>query len=202
MADKDVNKKKKKQQEQDRQEASVEEPEGSDDVIAGLADECDQWKDKCHRALADLQNYQRRAAKERQDHIHRTRLDTIERFIFPAIDDLDRAIQSANDHGYDTEDPIYAGMTLVRQHMLERLKQNGIEPIEAMGVEFDPLYHQAMVYQPTDEYGEGTVMQVATRGYTADGQTMRPASVIVAKKIETASERADDNNEEKNDADV
>ncbi|NLX05214.1 MAG: nucleotide exchange factor GrpE [Phycisphaerae bacterium] len=147
-----------------------------------LKQERDQFQDRYQRALADLQNYQRRSARERQDLVERTKVDTIEQFLFPVIDDLDRAIQAGAEHGYDEQDALYAGLTMVHRRMLELLRQYGIEPIEAVGQPFDPLYHEALMHQPTDEYPENTVVQVVNRGYIADGKTIRPARVVVAKR--------------------
>jgi len=148
-----------------------------------LTEERDQLLGKYQRALADLQNYQKRAARERRDAVQKAEIDTIERFLFPVIDDLDRAIQAGSDHGYDNNDPLFAGLTMVHQRMLELLRQYGIEPIEAEGKPFDPLYHQATMDQPTDEHPEGHILQVISRGYTAAGKTIRPARVVVARKI-------------------
>lgn len=147
-----------------------------------LQSQCDQLLDKYQRAAAELQNYQKRAARQRVELIQRTKVDTIEQFLFPVIDDLDRAIEAANNHGYDQDDPIFAGLTMVHQRMLEVLKQYAIEPMDPLGKPFDPLYHQAVMEQPSDVLSEGAILQVLSRGYTAEGKTIRPARVVVAKK--------------------
>lgn len=147
-----------------------------------LTEERDDLVAKLQRARADLQNYQKRAARERAELCQQVQVDTIERFLFPVIDDLERAIEAANEHGYTQDDPLFSGLAMVHQRMFELLKQYGIEVIEAHGKPFDPLYHQAVMEQPTEEHADGTILQVVSRGYVADGKTIRPARVVVAKR--------------------
>ncbi len=149
-----------------------------------LQAERDELLDKLKRAVADYQNYKKRVAEEKKQLIDQTELNTIELFVFPLIDDIDRALQAAIDHGYDPNDPLYQGIELVRDHAFKLLKQHNIEPIDALGKEFDPLFHEAITEQPTDNVPEKTVIQVVNRGYTLNGKTIRPAKVIVAKPIE------------------
>ena len=161
-----------------------------------LTQQRDEFEGRFQRALADLQNYQKRTAREREQLIQQTQVDTIEQFLFPVIDDLDRAIQAANEHGYDSGDPLFAGLTMVHQRMLDLLKQYGIEPIDATGKPFDPLYHQAVMDQPSDQHAEGSVMDVISRGYTAAGKTIRPARVIVARKTAPADSDSEPSEQE------
>jgi len=144
---------------------------------------------RLQRAVADLHNYRKRAARERQELIQQTKVETIEQFLFPVIDDLDRAIQAANDHGYDQSDPLFMGLNMVQQRMFELLKQCGIEPIDALGQPFDPLYHQAVMDQPSSDLPEGTVLKVLSYGYTEAGKTIRPSRVVISKKPEQAGKQ-------------
>lgn len=156
------------------------------EVLAGkvkeLQGERDQLNNRLLRAMAEMQNNQKRAIKDRQDAVQRTELMAIERFVFPVIDDLDRALKAASEHGYKTDDPLYHGVSLVVQHIFASLKQINIEPIDAEGKHFDPLYHEAIMEFPVDNVPENTVVQVLTRGYTQEGRTIRPARVAIAKK--------------------
>jgi molecular chaperone GrpE (heat shock protein) len=109
----------------------------------------------------------------------------IERFVFPLIEDLDRALKSATDHGYSKDDPLVQGVNLVLQHSFGQLRQLNIESIEAEGKTFDPLYHEAMMELPTEGVAENTIVQIVSRGYTQDGKTIRPARVVIAKTPKT-----------------
>jgi len=170
-----------------------------------LTEQRAQLAGRHQRALADLQNYQKRVARERDELIQRTKVETIEQILFPVIDDLDRAIEAANTHGYNADDPLFAGLTMVHKRMFELLKQYGIEPIEAEGAPFDPLYHQAVMEQPSGDRPDGTVLQVLSRGYVADGKTIRPARVVVAKSTENEQPQQGDgakDSEDNGDADI
>lgn len=156
-------------------------PETPDARIKELQAEKDQLFARLQRAAADLQNYQKRAIRERQEAEQRTRLATIELFLFPLIDDLDRALKAAAEHGYKTDDPLFLGVQLMREHAFGSLKQHGIEPIEAEGQPFDPLYHEAVMELPDPTVPENHVVQVMNRGYTLDGKTIRPARVVISR---------------------
>ncbi len=154
-----------------------------------LKNEKDELFAKLQRSYADMQNLRMRTAQERTETIDRTTFETVEHFVFPLIDDLDRALQAAVDHGYSNDDPLYHGVDMVRQHAFKLLTQRGIEPIDALEKPFDPLYHEAIMEQPSDEYPEKTVMQVVSRGYTQNGKTIRPARVVVSKTVSESEDK-------------
>ncbi len=167
----------------------------SPDEYKALEKERDELMAKLQRSLADFQNFRKRSAQERKETIDRTELNTIETFVFPLIDDLDRAIQAAIDHGYDENDPLLNGVKMVREHAFKMLAQQNIEPIDALGKPFDPLYHEAIMEQATDAVPEKTVLQVVSRGYTQNGKTIRPARVIVSKPLD--NQKTNEDNEQK-----
>ncbi len=156
-------------------------PDDQTKKVQELQEERDQLFARLQRSLADMQNYQKKATRDRQDAVQRAELGAIERFVFPLIDDLDRALKSATDHGYPKDDPLVHGVNLVLQHAFGQLKQLNIEPIEAEGKAFDPLFHEAMMDLPAEGVPENNIVQVVTRGYTQDGKTIRPARVVIAK---------------------
>jgi len=162
-----------------------------------LREEKDQVFAKYQRSLADLQNYQKRAVKERQEAVQRAELTTVERFIFPLIDDMDRALKAAMEHGYKTDDPLVQGVNLVLQHAFGLLKQVKVEPIDAEGKPFDPLFHEGVAEIPAEGRPNNTIVQVLTRGYTHESRTVRPARVVVARepkpapKVENDGEQTD-----------
>lgn len=141
---------------------------------------------KLQRLAADYQNYKKRVAEEKKKLVDQAELTTIETFVFPLIDDIDRALQAAVEHGYSRDDPLYQGLELVRDHAFKLLKQYGIEPIDAVGKEFDPLYHEAIAEQPASDLPPRTVLYMLNRGYLLNGRTIRPAKVVVSKVPETS----------------
>jgi molecular chaperone GrpE len=146
-----------------------------------LEEEKDQLFNRLQRSMADLQNYQKKATKDRQEAVQYVELSTIERFVFPMLDDLDRTLKAAAEQGLEKEDPLYKGVDMIRQHMFGQLKQAGIERIEAEGKNFDLLYHEAIMEMPTDQIPENTVVHVLNHGYTQNGKTIRAAKVVIAK---------------------
>jgi len=105
-------------------------PEAPEELteIEKLQQEKDELFARLQRAQADLQNFRKRAAQERKDCIDQTQVNTIELFVLPLIDDLDRALQAAEEHGYRNDDPLFHGVDLVRQHAFKMLKHQNIEP--------------------------------------------------------------------------
>ena len=169
-----------------------EKPEDPEKQLQELREEKDQLLARYQRSLADLQNYQKRAVKERQETVQRAELLTVERFVFPLIDDMDRALKAALDHGYKPDDPLVHGVNLVLQHAFGLLKQVGIEPIDAEGKPFDPRFHEAVAEVPAEDRPNNTVVQVLTRGFTHEGRTLRPARVVVAKAPTTEPQYEND----------
>ena len=72
-------------------------------------------------------------------------------------------------------------MELIHKQMVDLLRKRGVKPIEALGADFDPNVHQAVVHETSDEHREGEVMQELQRGYTLGDRLLRPAMVKVAK---------------------
>jgi molecular chaperone GrpE len=169
---------------------AAETPDTLTSRVRELQEEKDQLFARLQRAMADLQNYQKRAIKERQEAVQRAEINAIERFVLPLIDDLDRAMKAAVEHGYSKDDPLFHGVNLVLQHAFGQLKQLNIEPIEAEGKPFDPLFHEAIMELPGGEHPENQVVQVVARGYTQDSKTIRPARVVIAKPAKPAGNDA------------
>ena len=74
-----------------------------------------------------------------------------------------------------------AGVELIHRQMTELLRRRGVKPIEAVGTDFDPHFHQAMVHEASSEHREGEVMEELRKGYTLGDRLLRPAMVKVAK---------------------
>ncbi|NLE28800.1 MAG: nucleotide exchange factor GrpE [Phycisphaerae bacterium] len=167
-------------------EVQAESQVAEDDLAARckqLEEEKEQLFSRLQRSVADLQNYQKKAARDRQEAIQYAELSVIERFVFTMLDDLDRALKAAEEHGLGTQDPLYKGIDMIRQNLLGQLKQAGIERIEAEGKKFDPLYHEAIMEMPTNDVEENTIVHVMNQGYTQNGKTIRATKAVVAKPI-------------------
>ena len=149
--------------------------------IAALAAERDQLitektelKDRLLRALADFENFRRRAERDRSEFIQYAAAELV-RDLIPILDDFGRAMKA------ETTDKEYAkGVELIYQRLFENLKKAGLEPIEAAGKSFDPNLHQAVDRVQSEDWPDQTVLQEYQSGYNFKGKLLRPAMVKVA----------------------
>jgi len=147
------------------------------DETAALRAERDQYLDLLQRTRADFENYQKRAAREREQE-NRYSLFPLARDLLPVIDNLQRALESAPE-----ESPLRQGVALVKTQLLQTLAKYGITPIESTGMPFDPHSHEAVMQQPSDQHPEGTVLQTLEPGYRYHDRVLRPTKVIVSKPV-------------------
>ena len=137
---------------------------------AKLDDVHDRWL----RAVADLENAKKRAARER-DEIQKFGVEKLVKDLLPVLDNLDRALAAAA-----ADDPLVAGVKLVRQTFEQALARHGVKGYSAMGQPFDPARHEALMQVPTAEAAPGTVVMEHARGFTLHERLVRPAMVGVA----------------------
>ena len=98
--------------------------------------------------------------------------------LLPVIDNLDRAMQAAKQAG--EQGPLVQGVAMVQGQLLDALKRHGVTVIEAVGQQFDPGKHEAVMQQPAPGKAAGTVLQVVENGFAIHDRVLRPAKVIVA----------------------
>ena len=134
--------------------------------------------DKYLRAIAELDNYRKRAARERTDIIKYGKEDII-KDILPFMDSLDRALE------HDTGDikAFKDGVALIREQLLGCLKKHGVEKIEAAGKDFDPNFHEALMQTESDQHEDNKIVSEMEKGYLLNGRLLRPSRVCVCKKI-------------------
>jgi molecular chaperone GrpE len=157
--------------------AVTETPDAEADPLAGLRREKDALQDRLLRTAAEFDNYRKRIDRERRDQADGAVADAIEE-ILPIIDNLERALEAPV--GSDAE--VYRkGVELIHQQMTELLRKRGVKPMEAVGADFDPRVHQAVVQEVSAEHREGEVMEELRRGYVLGERLLRPAMVKVAK---------------------
>jgi len=192
-----VAKKKKKQEsvveeveateEQSAQEAAPEpdevKEETAEEAPVDYQEEAGKNKDLYLRALADLENYRKRAQRDKEDAI-RFANDNLLREMVPVIDNLERAVEHAND---DQGSSLLEGVEMTLVQFRKVLETFGVKPVESIGQLFDPNFHQAMGQVESDEYEPNTVVQEMQKGYTLNNRLLRPAMVMVAKTPEKNS---------------
>ncbi len=126
------------------------------------------------RAAADLENYRKRAAKEKEE-VQRFGVEKLVKDLLPVADGLDRALAAA-----PADDALAAGVRLVRTALEQALAKHGVVGFSAMGERFDPALHEALMQVPTAEQPPGTVVLEHARGFKLNDRLVRPAMVGVA----------------------
>ena len=134
--------------------------------------------DRLLRMAADLENYKKRAAKEKEEWIKFANEDLL-KAILPFIDNLERAVN----HSEKTKDiqSLVEGVKLTLQQLLQTLNKFGVSPFESVGKPFDPAVHEAMLVVETDKQKPNHVMQEFQKGYLLNDRLLRPATVSVSK---------------------
>jgi molecular chaperone GrpE len=171
-----------------------EEFEGMEALINAIQEEKDEFKDKYLRALANYENLRKRAIQDRQRATDLAEEDLF-RKILPILDDFKRAFESLQNSEKHKDDykSFYEGIRLVRSNLENLLKIHNIEPFESTGEQFDPSKHEAIHVIEKDDKEEGKILEETECGYKIKDKVLRPAKVIVAKKVE---KNQDKNNEE------
>jgi molecular chaperone GrpE len=169
----------------------VEEAEGPAEDAAVAAQEPD-YKDLYLRAAAETENVRKRARRDVEAAQARG-VARLVREILPSLDNLDRALVSAEAEEADAEHAAKAvdggtanvhhltkGIRLVQQELLAALTRVGVEPYSPDGEPFDPHQHEAIAQQPVEGTASGTVVQVYQAGYRYKDEVLRAAKVVVA----------------------
>ena len=152
-------------------------PDTSDELDQ-LRKERDEYYDLLLRKTADLDNYRKRTERDRATLEHAAAADLILELL-PVVDDLERALSADSESSPSTA--YRAGVELIHKQLLNLLEKRGVAPVEAMGANFDPHYHQAVQMVAAGESKEGEVIEEVRRGYTLSGRLLRPSMVKVAK---------------------
>ena len=133
--------------------------------------------DKYLRAVAEWDNYKKRAIKDKADAIKYGNEDII-KDILPFMDSMDRALE------HDTGDiqAFKDGIALIQEQLLCCLKKHGVERIDAAGSTFDPNFHEALMQMESDQHEDNKVISEMEKGYLLNGRLLRPSRVCVCKK--------------------
>jgi molecular chaperone GrpE len=130
--------------------------------------------DRLLRTAADLENFRKRVAKER-DEAARFAAGPVVKDLLPAVDNLERALAAA-----PPGDPLADGVRMVLRQVEEALARHSLEPRSALGEVFDPAMHEALATVPSPGSIAGTVVAQHGRAWVHNGRLLRPAMVAVA----------------------
>lgn len=144
-----------------------------------------QFRNMLQRVQADSVNYKRRVEEEREELPKRANASLVTRLL-PVLDDFERALQHIPKD--DAFSPWLAGVELAYRNLRGVLDSFGVAQIEALGKTFDPLEHESVYYEVSDNHEEGKVVSVIRAGYKLHGRVLRPAQVTVSKRKEGKQE--------------
>jgi molecular chaperone GrpE len=147
------------------------------DQIATLQRERDDYYDRLLRKTAEFDNYRRRIERERREQADQAIVDLLQELLL-IVDDFDLALTVDAD---ESAGPYKKGIELIHAKLHDVLKKHDVRPIEALGADFDPNVHQAVIHEDSPNHREGEVIGELRRGYTINDRLLRPALVKVAK---------------------
>ncbi|MEI6633377.1 MAG: nucleotide exchange factor GrpE [Chlamydiota bacterium] len=160
-------------------------PEEELKALREKAAKADEYFDRLLRTAADLENYKKRAERERSDLLKFGQEELMGELIV-VLDNFGRALDSAGNSA--AAKGMADGVSLIRKQLLTVLDKFGLRPVEAVGQKFNPELHEAVAQVETDAQPEGTVVGEQLRGYTLNGRLLRPAVVTVAAPPKSADD--------------
>lgn len=168
---------------------------GNDDPTGELLKRLDQaeskakeFEDRYLRTVAELENFRRRAARDRDD-LREVAVAGVIEDMLPAVDNLRLGLQAADNHPEAAE--VAAGFRMVADQLRKTLEAFGLEEIDPAGDEFDPNLHDCMSHQPDDVVEEGKVVNTVRPGYKLKKRLLRAASVVVSSGQPASEENSE-----------
>lgn len=162
---------------EDGQEAPADEKKGFFKKKKDKKDEqIEELNDKLKRQMAEFDNFRKRTEKEKTQMYDMGAKSIIEK-ILPVIDNFERGLAAVSEE--QREDAFVVGMDKVYRQMLTELDASGVKPIEAVGQEFDPNFHNAVMQVESEEYDSGVVAQELQKGYMYKDSVVRHSMVAV-----------------------
>ncbi len=175
------------QEEKEAEKSEVEKPspdevpQTTDQEMVKMQQELEQAEDMMLRLAAELDNYKKRVAKERESLIKYANQEIIQGLL-PTLDNFERAIESV-EKSKDLNSFI-EGIRMIAKQMFDALERNGVKKIDALGKPFDPNIHEAVMQVASDQYPENTVAQEFQKGYMLHERVIRPSMVAVSRGAE------------------
>jgi len=172
--------------EEDAAEDGAEETEGKfkgfkkkkDKKLEALENEKKDLEDRVMRQMAEFENYRKRTEKEKAAMFEMGAKSIIEKML-PVVDNLERGLASVPED--QQSGSVYEGMNLIYKQLMAELDKIGVKPIEAVGQEFNPDFHNAVMQVESDEFEAGFVAQELQKGYTYRDNVVRYSMVAVVQ---------------------
>lgn len=150
----------------------------ADKEKADMKEKIDSLEDRVRRQMAEFDNYRKRTDKEKDQMFSMGERNVIEK-ILPIVDNFERGFDTVEKE--DEEDAFVTGMRKIYIQLTKQLEALGVTPIEAVGKEFDPNLHNAVMQVESEEYESGIVAQELQKGYMYHDQVLRHSMVAVVQ---------------------
>lgn len=141
-----------------------------------LQEKVDELEDKVKRQMAEFDNFRKRTEKEKSAMFETGAKSVIEK-ILPVVDNFERGIAGLSEE--EMKQPFAEGMNMVYKQLMQELEKLEVKPIEAVGCEFDPNLHNAVMQVESEEYESGIIAQELLKGYTYRDTVVRHSMVAV-----------------------
>ena len=139
--------------------------------------EAEENKNLYLRAIADLENFRRRAVRDKEES-RRLATEALIEDMLPALDNLVLGLEAAKQH--PEAKPVTEGFSMVMTQFESILQQHGIKEINPVNEKFQPDFHECVAHEPSKKHKEGKIISVTRKGYLLHDRLVRPASVIVS----------------------
>ena len=148
-----------------------------DKKLEALETQKKELEDRVMRQMAEFENYRKRTEKEKSQMFEMGAKSVIEKML-PVVDNFERGLASIAE---DQRGPVYEGMNMIYKQLMDEMDKLGVKPIEALGQEFNPELHNAVMQVESEEFEEGIVAQELQKGYTYRDTVVRHSMVAVAQ---------------------
>ena len=142
--------------------------------------ELSEYVEHMQRLQAEFENYKKRSIREKEDTVKYANEKLILKLVEVA-DDFKRALKAAEDA--KTIDSLTEGFVLTSKKLDKILADEGVEEIPAVGKQFDPLLHDALLVEHSEDHSDDIIIEEVERGYTLKSKVIRPSKVKVCKKV-------------------
>ena len=151
-----------------------------------MKEKVDELEDRVKRQMAEFENFRKRTDKEKAMMFETGAKSVIEK-ILPVVDNFERGLATIPEE--ENGKPFAEGMAMIYKQLMTELEKMDVKPIEALGQEFNPDFHNAVMQVESDEYESGVVAQELLKGYTYRDTVVRHSMVAVVQSIGNTSFR-------------
>lgn len=152
--------------------------EKADKKADAAKEKIDELEDRVKRQMAEFENFRKRTEKEKQAMFETGAKSVLEK-VLPVVDNFERGLAGLSEE--QMADPFVDGMNKVYRQLLQEFENIGVKPIEAVGTEFDPNFHNAVMQVASEELESGMVAQEFLKGYTYRDNVIRHSMVAVVE---------------------